>query len=96
MSCDYLQHVALHGEQEVLVQLLAFPARVLAMTQIDSVHVLHVTEIHHKPIRVELPFHGHLRDYNNEQSENRNMIVVSVKRLAKTLFLTSCHTQPTL
>ena len=80
----------------MLVQLLAFLARVLAMTQIDSVHVLHVTEIHHKPIRVELPFHGHLRDYNNEQSENRNVIVMTVQRLAKTLFLMSCHARPTL
>lgn len=80
----------------MLVQLLAFPARVLAMTQRDSVHVLHVTEIHHKPIRIELPFHGHLRDYNSEGNENRNVIVMSVQRLAKTLFLMSCHARPTL
>lgn len=80
----------------MLVQLLAFLARVLAMTQKSSNHVLYVTEIHHKPIRIELPFHGHLRAYNSEGNENRNMIVVSVQRLAKTLFLTTCHARPTL
>ena len=96
MHCDYLKDVALHGEQEALIQLLAFLARVLLMMQSENHHVLHIPKVHHKTVRVELSFHGHLRDQKREDIGNRNMIVVSVQRFAKTLFLTNSNAFPTL